>query len=205
MQNQLKSVKKFHQAFGVKISNKPTLELSKEILKLRHSLMQEENNEYLKAVEEKNLIEVADALGDMLYILCGTILTHGFQNLIEDIFDEIQAPCEESCVLGIINPPVSIEMIEKYIVERGFKEGWIKAIPPKKRTNKSIAIIGSGPAGLAAAQQLNRAGHYVTVFERDEKIGGLLRYGIPDFKMEKNIIDRRVKILKDEELSSKLT
>ena len=91
MQNQLKSVKKFHQAFGVKISNKPTLELSKDILKLRHSLMEEENNEYLKAVEEKNLIEVADALGDMLYILCGTILTHGFQNLIEDIFDEIQS------------------------------------------------------------------------------------------------------------------
>ena len=91
MQNQLKSVKMFHEAFGVKISNKPTLELSKDILKLRHSLMQEENNEYLKAVEEKNLIEVADALGDMLYILCGTILTHGFQNLIEDIFDEIQS------------------------------------------------------------------------------------------------------------------
>ena len=91
MQNQLKSVKKFHQAFGVKISNKPTLELSKDILKLRHSLMEEENNEYLKAVEEKNLIEVADALGDMLYILCGPSLTHGFQNLIEDIFDEIQS------------------------------------------------------------------------------------------------------------------
>ena len=91
MQNQLKSVKIFHEAFGVKISNKPTLELSKDILKLRHSLMQEENNEYLKAVEEKNLIEVADALGDMWYILCGTILTHGFQNLIEDIFDEIQS------------------------------------------------------------------------------------------------------------------
>ena len=91
MQNQLKSVKIFHEAFGVKVSNKPTLELSKDILKLRHSLMQEENNEYLKAVEENNLIEVADALGDMLYILCGTILTHGFQNLIEDIFDEIQS------------------------------------------------------------------------------------------------------------------
>lgn len=91
MQNQLKSVKIFHEAFGIKISNKPTLELSKDILKLRHSLMVEENNEYLKAVEEKNLIEVADALGDMLYILCGTILTHGFQNLIEDIFDEIQS------------------------------------------------------------------------------------------------------------------
>ena len=91
MQNQLKSVKIFHEAFGVKISNKPTIELTKDILKLRHSLMEEENNEYLKAVEEKNLIEVADALGDMLYILCGTILTHGFQNLIEDIFDEIQS------------------------------------------------------------------------------------------------------------------
>ena len=90
MQNQLKSVKIFHEAFGIKISNKPTLELSKDILKLRHSLMVEETNEYLKAVEERNLIEVADALGDMLYILCGTILTHGFQNLIEDIFDEIQ-------------------------------------------------------------------------------------------------------------------
>ena len=90
MRNQLKSVKIFHEAFGIKISNKPTLELSKDILKLRHSLMVEENNEYLKAVEERNLIEVADALGDMLYILCGTILTHGFQNLIEDIFDEIQ-------------------------------------------------------------------------------------------------------------------
>ena len=91
MRNQLKSVKIFHEAFRIKISNKPTLELSKDILKLRHSLMVEENNEYLKAVEERNLIEVADALGDMLYILCGTILTHGFQNLIEDIFDEIQS------------------------------------------------------------------------------------------------------------------
>ena len=91
MQNQLKSVKIFHEVFGIKISNKPTIELPKDILKLRHSLMVEENNEYLKAVEERNLIEVADALGDMLYILCGTILTHGFQNLIEDIFDEIQS------------------------------------------------------------------------------------------------------------------
>ena len=108
------------------------------------------------------------------------------------------APCEAACVLGIINPPVSIEMIEKYIVERGFKEGWIKANPPKNRTGKTIAVVGSGPAGLAAAQQLNRAGHNVTVFERDEKVGGLLRYGIPDFKMEKHIIDRRVSILEEE-------
>jgi len=108
------------------------------------------------------------------------------------------APCEEACVLGITNPPVSIELIEKYIVERGFAEGWIKPQPPTERTRKTIAVVGSGPAGLAAAQQLNRAGHTVTVFERDNKVGGLLRYGIPDFKMEKNVIDRRVEILKAE-------
>ena len=108
------------------------------------------------------------------------------------------APCEEACVLGIMNPPVSIELIEKYIVERGFAEGWIKAQPPSERTGKTIAIVGSGPAGLAAAQQLNKAGHTVTVFERDNKVGGLLRYGIPDFKMEKNIIDRRLEILEAE-------
>ena len=105
------------------------------------------------------------------------------------------APCEEACVLGITNPPVSIELIEKYIVERGFAEGWIKPQPPEQRTGKTVAIVGSGPAGLAAAQQLNRAGHAVTVFERDNKIGGLLRYGIPDFKMEKNVIDRRIEVL----------
>ena len=108
------------------------------------------------------------------------------------------APCEEACVLGITNPPVSIELIEKYIVERGFAEGWIKAQPPAERTGKTIAIVGSGPAGLAAAQQLNKAGHAITVFERDNKVGGLLRYGIPDFKMEKNIIDRRLEILEAE-------
>ena len=108
------------------------------------------------------------------------------------------APCEEACVLGITSPPVSIELIEKYIVERGFSEGWIKPQPPLDRTGKTIAIVGSGPAGLAAAQQLNKAGHAVTVFERDNKPGGLLRYGIPDFKMEKNIIDRRLEILEAE-------
>ena len=106
-------------------------------------------------------------------------------------------------MLGIINPPVSIEMIEKYIVERGFKEGWIKPNIPKKRSNKKIAVIGSGPAGLAAAQQLNKAGHNVEVFERDKKIGGLLRYGIPDFKMEKHVIDRRINILKKEGIKFK--
>ena len=106
------------------------------------------------------------------------------------------APCEKACVLGIINEPISIENIEKNIVERAFAEGWIKPQQPKTRTGKTIAVIGSGPAGLAAAQQLNRAGHLVTVFERDDEVGGLLRYGIPNFKMEKEIIDRRIEILK---------
>lgn len=108
------------------------------------------------------------------------------------------APCEEACVLGINEDPVTIENIEKNIVETAFEEGWIVADPPKVRTDKTVAVIGSGPAGLAAAQQLNRAGHNVTVFERDKKVGGLLRYGIPDFKMEKNVIDRRIKVLEDE-------
>jgi glutamate synthase (NADPH/NADH) small chain len=108
------------------------------------------------------------------------------------------APCEEACVLGINEDPVTIENIEKNIVETAFSEGWIVANPPTIRTGKTVAVIGSGPAGLAAAQQLNRAGHLVTVFERDEKVGGLLRYGIPDFKMEKNVIDRRVSVLEEE-------
>mgnify|MGYP001368445126 FL=1 len=126
-----------------------------------------------------------------------TIL-HSTNNFPEFTGRLCPAPCEESCVLGIINPPVSIELIEKYIVERGFSEGWIKPEPPMSRTGKTVAVIGSGPAGLAAAQQLNRAGHSVTVFERDNKIGGLLRYGIPDFKMEKNVIDRRLEVLEAE-------
>ena len=108
------------------------------------------------------------------------------------------APCEKSCVLGIISEPVAIENIEKNIIERGFAEGWIKPQLPKTRTGKTVAVIGSGPAGLAAAQQLNRAGHLVTVIERDNAIGGLLRYGIPNFKLEKGIIDRRVSVLEAE-------
>ncbi len=113
------------------------------------------------------------------------------------------APCESACVLGITSPPVAIEMIEKSIVERGFKEGWIVPNPPTKRTGMSVAVVGSGPAGLAAAQQLNRAGHSVTVFERDDKIGGLLRYGIPNFKLEKDIIDRRVRLMEAEGIKFK--
>jgi len=125
-------------------------------------------------------------------------ILHSTNNFPEFTGRLCPAPCEAACVLGIINPPVSIELIEKYIVERGFSEGWIKPSPPTSRTGKKVAVVGSGPAGLAAAQQLNRAGHTVTLFERDEKVGGLLRYGIPDFKMEKNVIDRRVKILAKE-------
>jgi len=113
------------------------------------------------------------------------------------------APCEEACVLGINEDPVTIENIEKNIVEIAFKNGWIVPQPPKNRTGKKVAVIGSGPSGMAAAQQLNRAGHEVTVYERDSKIGGLLRYGIPDFKLEKQIIDRRLEILADEGITFK--
>jgi len=108
------------------------------------------------------------------------------------------APCESSCVLGINQPPVSIEEIEKHIIEIAFDKGYVKPRVPVLRTGKKIAVIGSGPAGLAAAAQLNQAGHQVTVFERDEKPGGLLRYGIPDFKLEKNVIDRRITLLEEE-------
>ena len=102
------------------------------------------------------------------------------------------APCEASCVLGINQPPVAIKMIEKVIVDRGFQEGWIRPEPPALRTWKKVAVVGSGPAGLAAAQQLARAGHSVTVFEKSDRVGGLLRYGIPNFKLEKHMIDRRL-------------
>ncbi len=102
------------------------------------------------------------------------------------------APCEASCVLGINQPAVTIKQIEKNIVERGFAEGWIHPEPPKHRTGKKVAVVGSGPSGLAAAQQLCRAGHAVTVYEKSDRIGGLLVYGIPQFKLEKHIVDRRV-------------
>lgn len=125
-------------------------------------------------------------------------ILHATNNFPEFTGRLCPAPCEEACVLGINEDPVSIENIEKNIVETAFKKGWIEAKPPKNRTEKKVAVVGSGPAGLAAAQQLNRAGHWVTVFERDEKPGGLLRYGIPDFKMEKHIIDRRLEVLEEE-------
>src|ERR1700689_3215814 len=108
------------------------------------------------------------------------------------------APCEASCVLGINQPPVSIKLIERSIVERGWDEGWIRPEPPDRATGKRVAVVGSGPAGLAAAQQLRRAGHSVTVYEKNDRIGGLLRYGIPNFKLEKHVVDRRIAQMKAE-------
>ena len=108
------------------------------------------------------------------------------------------APCEGSCVLGINDDPVTIKAVELSIIEHAFEQGWIRPEPPAARTGKKVAVVGSGPAGLAAAQQLNRAGHWVVVFERADRIGGLLRYGIPEFKMEKRFLDRRLDIMEKE-------
>ncbi len=108
------------------------------------------------------------------------------------------APCEYACVLGINDDPVTIRENELTIIEHAFRKGWVKPISPKKRTGKKVAIIGSGPSGISAAAELNKAGHKVTVFERDDRIGGILRYGIPDFKLGKDVLDRRIDILKKE-------
>ncbi len=108
------------------------------------------------------------------------------------------APCEASCVLGINQDPVTIKQIEQNIIDRGFEMGFVGPSGPTSRTGRTVAVVGSGPAGLAAAQQLNRAGHTVTLFERDDRIGGLLRYGIPDFKMEKWGLDRRLDLMEQE-------
>ena len=108
------------------------------------------------------------------------------------------APCEGACVLGITNPPVTIKNLESSIIDRGFEEGWVIANPPKSRTGKKIAVIGSGPCGLSAAAQLNSAGHHVTVYERADRLGGLLMYGIPNMKLEKSYIERRVGLMKKE-------
>src|SRR5947208_3328026 len=108
------------------------------------------------------------------------------------------APCEGSCVLEINDDPVTIKAVEQTIIERGFEAGRVVPQPPAVRTGKRVAVVGSGPAGLAAAQQLNRAGHLVTVLERSDRIGGLLRYGIPEFKMEKRFLDRRLQLMEKE-------
>lgn len=123
---------------------------------------------------------------------------HATNNFPEFTGRVCPAPCETACVLGINEPPVSIKAIERTIIDHAFEAGWIQPEPPAARTGKKIAIVGSGPAGLAAAQQLARAGHLVTVFEKADRIGGLLRYGIPDFKMEKQLIDRRIKQMEAE-------
>ena len=108
------------------------------------------------------------------------------------------APCEEACVLRIIEDPVGIKSIEHAIIDKAWEEGWVKPLPALAKTGKRVAVVGSGPAGLAAAQQLARAGHEVVLFEKNDRIGGLLRYGIPDFKMEKGLIDRRIEQMKSE-------
>ncbi len=117
---------------------------------------------------------------------------HATNNFPEFTGRVCPAPCETACVLGINEPPVTIKNIEKTIIERAFQEGWIRPEAPARHTGKRVAIVGSGPSGLAAAQQLNRAGHAVTVFEKADRVGGLLRYGIPDFKLQKEILDRRL-------------
>ena len=116
---------------------------------------------------------------------------HSTNNFPEFTGRVCPAPCEASCTLNITDQPVTIKSIECAIVDRGWKEGWIEPQVPTKRTGKTVAVIGSGPAGMACAQQLARAGHSVTLFEKNDRIGGLLRYGIPDFKMEKHLINRR--------------
>jgi glutamate synthase (NADPH/NADH) small chain len=113
------------------------------------------------------------------------------------------APCEAACVLGINDHPVTIKVVEQNIIDHAFEEGWVEAEVPQRRTGKRVGIVGSGPAGLAAAQQLNRAGHQVTVFEKHDRLGGLLRYGIPDFKLEKPVVDRRLDQLRAEGIEFK--
>jgi glutamate synthase (NADPH/NADH) small chain len=128
---------------------------------------------------------------------------HSTNNFPEFTGRTCPAPCEASCVLGISEPSVTIKLIENSIVERAFAEGWVVPEPPAQRTGKRVAVVGSGPAGLAAAQQLNRAGHLVTVLEKSDRIGGLLRYGIPDFKLEKWVVDRRLEQLRAEGIEFK--
>ena len=117
---------------------------------------------------------------------------HSTNNFPEFTGRVCPAPCEAACTLNINNDPVGIKSIEHFIIDKGWEEGWVVPQPPARKTGKSVAVVGSGPAGLACAQQLARAGHDVVLYEKSDRIGGLLRYGIPDFKMEKHLIDRRM-------------
>jgi len=123
---------------------------------------------------------------------------HSTNNFPEFTGRVCPAPCEESCTLNINNDPVGIKSIEHAIIDKGWEMGWVVPQPPKRKSGKRVAVVGSGPAGMACAQQLARAGHSVTVFEKNDRIGGLLRYGIPDFKMEKWLIDRRIEQMRSE-------
>jgi glutamate synthase (NADPH) small chain len=147
--------------------------------------------EFNDAVYENNWQEAANIL----------LSTNNFPEFTGRI---CPAPCESACVLGINQPPVAIEFIEKSIIEKAFEAGYVKPKTPKKRTGKKVAVIGSGPAGLAAAEQLNFAGHAVTLYERAEEAGGLLRYGIPDFKLAKTVVQRRVELMKEAGIEFKL-
>jgi glutamate synthase (NADPH) small chain len=205
--------------------SKPTgfLEFERELPKKRDPKERiKDYNEVDAALDEKIAIKQATRCMD-----CGTPFCHSgcpLGNIIPEFNDAVYqsnwklayeilvstnnfpeftgricpAPCEASCVLGINKPAVTIEYIEKMIIEKAFQEGYAKPRKPISATHKKIAVVGSGPAGLAAAAQLNYAGHEVTVFERDDEVGGLLRYGIPDFKLDKQVLDRRINLMVEE-------
>ena len=138
---------------------------------------------------------------DLVYrdkLRCALDVLHSTNNFPEFTGRICPAPCETACTLGIHEDPVGIKSIEHYIIDKGWENGWVVPQHPVAKTGKKVAVVGSGPAGLAAAQQLARAGHDVTVFEKNERVGGLLRYGIPDFKLDKSLIDRRVEQMKEE-------
>src|SRR5215212_7473294 len=137
-------------------------------------------------------------LGNIIPDWNALVMLHKTNNFPEFTGRICPAPCEEACVLGINEKPVTIKNIECSIIDHAWENGWVQPDPPKVRTGKTVAVVGSGPAGLACAAQLNKAGHNVTVFERADRVGGLLMYGIPNFKLEKRIVERRVKLMEDE-------